>query len=437
MDKQSYNQGSIFQTDLRDLQVRPIMPGEETFWNAMMSRYHYLGFRTLVGESLKYIAILDDKAVGLIVWGSAAFKNHHRDKWIGWSPEVQWQRLKYIANNMRFLILEGKHIKNLASKILSLNLKRLSQDWMAIYGHQILLVETFVDKSKFRGTCYRAAGWIPLGYTKGYRRSGGRYYYHGQTKGIFVRPLCKTARHLLSAPFLSPQLQNQEQIMDLNTLKIEGDSGLFKRLVKLTDPRKPRGIRHNQASIMAIAICACLSGCRSFSAIGHWASNLTQELCKRFKCRKNHRTGRHTPPSEPTIRRVLQKTDAEEADKMISEWLNESDGEAIAVDGKTQRGSKSKDKKAVHLLSALLHKEKVVIAQKEVDSKTNEIKAFKPLLENVDIKGKIVTADAMHAQKEHAKYVKEIGGDYVFIVKNNQSTILEAIKDLDIEFFSL
>lgn len=435
MDKQSYGQGFIFHTNLKDLQVRPIIAREEEFWDTMMSRYHYLGFRTLVGESLKYIAILDDQPVGFIGWGTAAFKNHHRDKWIGWSPEIQWQRLKFIANNMRFLIVAK--IKNLASKILSENVKRLSQDWRAIYGHPIILAETFVDHRRFKGTCYRAAGWTPLGLTKGFRRNGGRYYFHGQTKEIFVYPLCKNARQILSASFLSPQLQRQEIVMDLNSLAIEGDKGLFDRLIKITDPRKARGIRHNQASILAIAICACLSGCRSFAAIGQWSSNLTQELRERFKCRRSARTGKYIAPSEPTIRRVLQKTDAEEVDQMINEWLDECNGEAIAVDGKTLRGSRNKDKKAVHLLSALLHKEGVVIAQKEVDSKTNEINAFKPLLENIDIKGKTVTADAMHAQKEHAKYIKKQDGDYVFVVKKNQSTILEAIKDLDREFFSL
>ena len=434
MDKQSYGQGFIFHRDLKALQVRPIIASEEKFWDTMMSRYHYLGFRTLVGESLKYIAILDDRPVGFIGWGTAAFKTHHRDKWIGWSPEIQWQRLKFIANNMRFLVVT--RIKNLASKILAANVKRLSQDWMSIYGHPIMLAETFVDQ-RFKGTCYRAAGWIPLGLTKGYRRNGGRYYFHGQTKEIFVCPLYKNARQVLSAPFLCPQLQHQEIIMDLNSLAIEGDKGLFDRLMKITDPRKARGIRHNQTSILAIAICACLSGCRSFAAIGQWSSNLTQELRKRFKCRRSVRTGEYISPSEPTIRRTLQKTDAEEVDQMINEWLDECNGEAIAVDGKTLRGSGNKNKRAVHLLSALLHKEGVVIAQKEVDSKTNEIKAFKPLLENIDIKDKIVTADAMHAQKEHARYIKKHDGDYVFVVKKNQATILEAIKDLDREFFSL
>jgi len=225
--------------------------------------------------------------------------------------------------------------------------------------------------------------------------------------------------------------------MDINNLALVGEKGLFKRLSKIADPRKSRGIRHNQFSILAISICACFSGCRSFAAIGQWAQNLSQELRKRLCCRRDKRTGKYVSPSEPTIRRVLQKTNPEEVDQMIQEWLSDSNGEAIAVDGKSLRGSGSNNKKAVHLLAALLHKEGIVIGQKEVDSKTNEIKAFKPLLDEIDIKDKIITADAMHAQVEHAKYIKEHGGNYLFVVKNNQPNILEAIKTLDNDFFFL
>ena len=140
----------------------------------MMSIEHYLGFRTLVGESLKYIALLDNRPVGLLGWGAAAFKSTARDKWIGWSPEIQWQRLKFIANNMRFLVLV--RIKNLASRILSFTLRRLSQDWEVIYGHPIVLAESFVDRTKFKGTCYRAAGWRSLGTTSGFENNNAHHY---------------------------------------------------------------------------------------------------------------------------------------------------------------------------------------------------------------------------------------------------------------------
>lgn len=423
-----------FHTELKYLKVRPILPNEENWWDETMNECHYLGFQRLVGETLKYVAILDNRPVGLLGWGAAAFKSTHRDKWIGWDIETQWKRMKYIANNMRFLVLV--RIKNLASKVLSLNTKRLSGDWEARYGHPIVLAETFVDKTRFQGTCYRAAGWIRLGMTKGFGRNGSRYYFHGQPKEILVRPLHSDARQILSAPFLSPVLQNQEAIVDINKANLDGEKGLFKRLSKITDPRKPKGVRHRKDSILAISICACLSGCRNFVSIGEWASDLPQRLLKRFRSRRNPKTGKYSPPSESTIRRTLQKIDAVEIDNMINEWLGNAEGEAIAVDGKTLRGSRTKGKKPLHLVSALLHAEGIVIGQREVDCKSNEITAFRPLLNNIDIKGKTVTADAMHAQKEHATFIKEKGGDYVFVVKKNQRTILDAIRDLDIDFFS-
>ncbi|MBF0555308.1 MAG: DUF4338 domain-containing protein [Nitrospirae bacterium] len=97
---------------------------------------------------MKYLAVLEGEIVALIGWSSAAFKNIHRDKWIGWLPAIQWKRLKFIASNSRFLILPGVRIRNLASRILRLNLSRRSSDWERAYGHPVVMVETFVDPAR-------------------------------------------------------------------------------------------------------------------------------------------------------------------------------------------------------------------------------------------------------------------------------------------------
>ena len=435
-DNNKYTNNKV---DLSRVEVRPIFRNEEARWNDLMKRYHYLGFRQLVGESLKYIAILEGEWVALLGWGTAAFKSCHRDKWIGWTPEIQWQRLRFIANNMRFLILPWARLKNLGSKVLALNIKRISQDWQNIHGHIIVLVETLVDHGRFSGTCYRAAGWIALGETKGFCRNGGRYYLHNHPKTIFVKPLRKDGRYLLSASFLPPELNNDKEVIvvDLNKLDLKGKEGLLERLSCITDPRKKRGIRHKQISILAVAICACLSGCRSFVAIGEWAANLSQELLKRIGCRWDDKNQKYVAPSEPTIRRVLQNSNADEVDQVIGDWLGEQrEGEAIAIDGKTLKGSGKTNGNPVHLLAALVHKEGTVIAQREVDSKTNEIKVFEPLLDNVDVEGKVVTADALHTQVKHAEYLIERGADYIFIIKGNQPSMLEAIKELSSEDYT-
>ncbi|MEW6663217.1 MAG: ISAs1 family transposase [Bacillota bacterium] len=144
------------------------------------------------------------------------------------------------------------------------------------------------------------------------------------------------------------------------------------------------------------------------------------------------------PPSEPTLRRTLQSVDPDELDRIVGAWLsNQRDGEAIAIDGKTLRGAHTPDGKAVHLMAAFLHKEGSVIAQNQIDSKSNEITALKPLLEPLDIQGKVVTMDVMHTQVATTQYLKEDKhADYVLIVKGNQPGLLQDIQALDDEDFS-
>jgi hypothetical protein len=117
--------GNKIQTNLDSLIVRPITPDEEKAWNNLMSEHHYLGFQGLTGKTLKYIALLEQKWAALIGWGSGVLKSSHREKWIGWSQEQKTTRLKFIVNNQRFLILPGIKIKNLASRIIALNSRRL------------------------------------------------------------------------------------------------------------------------------------------------------------------------------------------------------------------------------------------------------------------------------------------------------------------------
>ena len=427
------------QKELKMLEIRPIEPWEDERWNNLMKEHHYLGFQKLVGESIKYVAKINGEWVALVGWGTAAFKCSARDVWIGWTKEQQWRRLVYIANNLRFLVLPGTLIPNLASKVLSKNLKRLSADWMAVYGHPILIAETFVDQSRFTGVCYRAANWKPLGLTRGFGRNAGKYYHHGVVKTVYVYPLHRRARQLLTSCFIAPELKGrQKPMMNLNLANIGADGGLLWHFQQLKDHRKRRGIRHVAASILAVAACAVLSGARNYSAIGEWAADLPQDVLRRLGCRLHPEKNIYLPPSEPTIRRHLQKTDADEFDDTVNEWLaKQAEADAVAVDGKTLKGARDADGNQLHLMATILHKEGVVVSQMPVDSKTNEITCFKPLLDNVDITGKVVTADAMHTQVAHAIYIKEErNADYFFIVKRNQSSLLEAIEDLDKEDFS-
>ena len=421
------------------LEVRPIVVSEQKQWDKLVQNHHYLGLRAIVGEAMRYVAILDGTWVALVGFGAAALKSRHRDGFIGWKPAIQWQRLKLLTNNVRFLILPEVRIKNLASKVLSLTTKRLSADWKAVYGHPILLVETFVDDSRFLGTCYKAAGWLPLGKTRGFNRNGKKYYQHGNLKTIFVRPLSHNALHLLADPMPHPELLSSEDAMNLDAVAIETTGGLIDYLRAISDPRMKRGIRHRMLSVLTVAVCAVLSGAKSYTAIGEWAKRSDQDMRKRMGCRFDKNSGLFVAPSEPTLRRTLQTVDAVELDTAVSQWLATQApvaGNAIALDGKTSRGSGSSEGKQTHLVSAFLHKEGIVIAQQAVDAKSNEITAVRPLLENIDITDSVITADAMHTQKDTARFiVEEKHADYLFTVKDNQPTLKQDIETLKMESF--
>jgi hypothetical protein len=415
------------------LEVRPITLQERARWRQLM-RQHYLGFKSVVGESICYVAAIDGQWVALLAWGMAAMKNRHREAWIGWDEALKWRRLHLVANNIRFLILPGAHIKNLASKVLSLNIRRLSHDWQERYGHPVLLAETFVDLSRFKATCYRAAGWIPLGETRGFARCGNGYSAHGQPKMLFVRPLHSDAQRMLAAPFSPPVATKGKEksvVFDVNRLPMEGEDGLIDVLRTIVDPRKRRGIRHPLICILAISVCACLSGARSFEAIAEWAGELSRDALRRLGGKRSK------APSEKCFRITLQRIDAAGFDRAICGWLARQElfaGAGIALDGKTLRGAHDGDKAAPHLLSAVLHREGIIVAQVAVGEKTNEIPCVKPLLADLNIEGAVITADALHTQKESARFiVEDKKADYVLTVKENQPTLLQDIQDLGLE----
>lgn len=176
------------EVDLASLIVRPIGPEERLGWRIYMARYHYLGFRPIVGEHLLYAALLGSELVALLGWAGAALQAPLRDSYLGWDEATKRRQLHLVANNIRFLVLPWVRVKHLASKVLATNLRRLSGDWQQAWGHPLLLAETFVDTSRFRGTCYRAANWRCLGQTAGRSRHANRYSRNGVPKALFVYP---------------------------------------------------------------------------------------------------------------------------------------------------------------------------------------------------------------------------------------------------------
>lgn len=172
----------------------------EKAFNYLVKEYHYLSFGRPVGQNMKYLILgSDERFLGCLLFGAAAWKSADRDQWISWTPDIRERNLGLICNNTRFLILPWIKIPHLASYALGACLRRLSSDWKNRYGTDIALVETFVDTTRFAGTCYKAANWQKIGCTKGRSRQDRQRKIKVPIKDIWVYPLQRGFRNTLLA----------------------------------------------------------------------------------------------------------------------------------------------------------------------------------------------------------------------------------------------
>jgi predicted transposase YbfD/YdcC len=222
-------------------------------------------------------------------------------------------------------------------------------------------------------------------------------------------------------------------------------SGLLGYLAALPDPRDRWGRCHCLVGVLAVAVCAVLAGSKSLTAIGEWAADARPDVLVSLGIRPDPLTGAVRAPGEAMVRRVLAGIDADALDTTVGAWLQRQRTTpvsaapgtrrtiwpAVAVDGKTLRGSGHHDQAKVHLLAVADHASQAVLGQVQVDGKSNEITAFEPLLNRVDLAGTVVTSDAMHTQREHADYLVAVrDAAYICVVKRNQPNLYRQLKAL-------
>ena len=171
--------------------------GEEWLFDGLIQAHHYLGYSRPVGEHLKYLVYAGERPVACLAWSSAPWHMGPRDRFIGWTPTVRRKNLHLLAYNTRFLILPWVQVPHLASHILGHMARRLSMDWEDLYGHPIYYLETFVDRERFAGTCYRAANWRCLGQTTGRGIKDKAHKVTLSIKDVLGYPLRKDFRRRL------------------------------------------------------------------------------------------------------------------------------------------------------------------------------------------------------------------------------------------------
>jgi hypothetical protein len=189
---------SVPQVDLASLTIDLVGHKRESLlWNAYVQHHHYLGHQLIPGAQLRYFVRAAGEVVALLSFGASAWKTQPRDEFIGWTREQRERRLHLIVNNARFLILPWIRCRNLASRVLALISRRLPEDWQARYAYRPVLLETFVEKPRFAGTCYKAANWHYLGDTQGRGKLDRLHRNAEPVKSVWVYPLVGNFRRHL------------------------------------------------------------------------------------------------------------------------------------------------------------------------------------------------------------------------------------------------
>jgi hypothetical protein len=231
--------------DLRDFQpVELVAIGSadseaSRMWNELVDRYHYLGSGGLCGAQLRYLIRSERHGwIGALSFSAAAWSVQARDRWIGWSREIREKNLNQVVGNSRFLIVPQWQVAHLASHVLGLAMKRLRADWRGRYGYEPVLAETFIEKERFAGTCYRAANWIEVGETQGRGRQDVRHCRRSSVKRIFVYPLQSQARERLCEAAVKPRMaiakREPEDWAEAEFGSVElGDRRLNRRLLEI------------------------------------------------------------------------------------------------------------------------------------------------------------------------------------------------------------
>jgi hypothetical protein len=423
---------------LKRVEVRLLREEERERFDRQIQSEHYLGSSVLVGRWLRYVAEVEGQWVALLSFSAGALHIKARERWIGWSPRQRARRLGFVVNNSRFLVLpERQCYPNLASRVLGMCLRRLSSDWQEQWGHPVLVVESFVDETQYRGTCYKACGFEAVGPTEGFGRASRDFYEaHGQPKQLYLRELRPGMRRKLSQAKWPEELARHEaNLAGPCPFRAPALESLLERMAALRDGRRGHGLRHKQRFVLACAAVCTVMGACGYRAFENTCKKFTQRQLRALGCTPDEEDRRYYPPSDSTFQRVLSRVDSVALATIIGGWLSQQEVGALAqlaVDGKVLRGSGRHDGKPLQLLSAVTHHLRLTLDQVAIEEKSNEIPALKPLLRKLDLPpNTIVTADAMHCQQESARFItQELGGDYLFGLKGNQSGILKQAEHL-------
>jgi hypothetical protein len=419
---------------LDEFNLRLIRPEEHARCKELICRLHYLKNADLAGEQLCYVAEYQGQWLAIIWWSAPALHLKKRGQWIGWSYPQKRERLPFLAQNSRFLILaDRQQLPNLATRVLARCCQRLSADWLAQHGHPVVGVESFVDSQLFRGTAYKAAGWTLLGQTVGYGRSAEDFYVlHDRPKQLWVKVLDRNLWAALKAPqlpfALAGYVRPQPKRCPVPANQIPA---LLDRLKDIPDPRGRRGRYVPWRTVLGIIVLAKLAGVPGGpSDVAAFAQRLTRPQRRHLGCLREEPTRRYQVPSESSYQRAMVRVDAVLFERVLVQWQNDLLGTdpdpLVVLDGKVAcNAGKQNVVSAISVPSGRVH------GVQPVKPATNEITAARQLIDRCELEGRLVSLDAIHTQAETARQlVLDKGADYLLTLKENQATLLQTAQTL-------
>jgi hypothetical protein len=323
-------------------------PEDRRRWDDLVIEHHYLKSASMVGEQLRYVAEYQGQWLVLLGWCAPALHLKAREAWIEWSPEQLSQRRHLLAQNSRLtLLVERQQFPNLATRALGLCCRRLSADWLERHGHPIVAVESFVDSQlMFRGTAYKAAGWMLLGPTAGFGRCAEDFYQrHDRPKQLWVRALDPEGTAALKDRSLPARLAPYEAAAQPRPFSGKPMLSLLDRLPAVREPRSTRGRRHSWPAILGIVCLAKLAGVAgSQRDVARFAKRLTQTQRRQLNCCLNPKTGLREVPSQSTFFRALKAVSYDTLEPLLVGWQDDLLGpadpkELVVLDGKAARAA--------------------------------------------------------------------------------------------------
>lgn len=417
------------------LRVRVMKQSERKRFSASEGTYHYLGETRSGGDTLRLIFEEEGEWVALMVWGSACYRLKNRDMHIGWTPRLRAERQKLVVSNRRFTLLSARGTRpNLASQVLGLAVRELPALWRKAHGYEPLLAETFCDMEVSSGTCYRAAGWTPLGLTKGFSRHQRDFYVpNGKPKTLWVKALRPKAEQTLCGLTLPPECTGGAHCDGWGVTPIPGAQieSLHEMFCRVPDPRK-RNRQFHIGAMLSILAMAVMSGARNISQVVRFSQTLTLKQRKvlglpRFKSDSDYRKN----PSYNAFYNLLRQLDVTAFAHVMSEWLQAHEGtlpRQLALDGKFISD-------VVGIVSLVNVETGVPVAvapasQKEGEGNRCEMRVGRHLLAKSNLEKALVSADALHAQSETVREIAMSGGESLTQIKGNQQTILASARQL-------